>query len=168
MRRVHPPHILLAGKNCHEVRENLRHLLDPEAIKAIDDDIFRNAAGLFNLGYEHFLFAKGLSKSKWRQRISRYYYGAYNAVRSIRLVYNGHYSQYSDDHKKIECFPADFPERNTYLNRLSVLRDDRNLCDYDHTANISDLVNDPDEAEDLVEQLFQHTKAYLIARGVNL
>ena len=99
------PHLLLAGTNCHKIRSNLTHILDVAAIEAITAEIRLNAAGLFSLGNEHFQFAKGLPKSKWRQRISRYYYGAYNSVRSLRLVSNGSYSTESDDHKGISKNP---------------------------------------------------------------
>jgi hypothetical protein len=82
---VKTPHLLLAGTNCHKIRNNLTHILDVAAIEAITAEIRLNAAGLFSLGNEHFQFAKGLPKSKWRQRISRYYYGAYNSVRETLI-----------------------------------------------------------------------------------
>lgn len=166
--KVKPPHLLLAGTNCHRVRKNLTHILDDAAIDAITAEIRLNVAGLFSLGNEHFQFAKGLSKSKWRQRISRYYYGAYNSVRSLRLVSDGSYSTESDDHKKVEDFPDDFPTRNTYTNKLRVLRTDRNTCDYDHTATLQDLLMTPDEAELLVSQLITDAESYLISKGVIL
>ena len=74
----------------------------------------------------------------------------------------------SSDHKKIETLPDDFPNKNKYANRLGVLRDDRNLCDYDHTAKLTDLVVGAKDATELTQQFLNDAQGYLKRRGVNL
>lgn len=64
--------------------------------------------------------------------------------------------------------PDDFPNKNRYANRLGVLRDDRNLCDYDHTAKLADLVVGLNDAVDLVQQFLKDAQGYLKGRGVNV
>jgi hypothetical protein len=86
-----------------------------------------------------FSFAARQNNRWWRQKISRLYYGAYNVSRAVRLCVSGEFSDDSTDHKRIGDLPADFPNQALYKNRLNSLRDDRNLCDYDHTARAADL-----------------------------
>ena len=74
----------------------------------------------------------------------------------------------SSDHKRIEVLPDDFPNKNRHANRLGVLRDDRNLCDYDHTAKLADLVVGVKEAAELVQQFLRDAQGYLKRRGVSI
>lgn len=161
------PHILLAG-NCQKVRANLLHLLSADSVRAIDDEIAANARGLFELGEQHYSFAISLGRSHWRQTISRAYYGAFGIVRSVRLFVDGHYSTESNEHKKIDGLPHDFPNRATYSVQLPVLRDDRNLCDYDHTATEAELVIPREDAVTLVASLIQDARSYLHSRGLTV
>lgn len=160
------PHLLLAAGNSHKLRQNLTGILDAAGLALIDKEITSNVVGLFHLGELHFDFSQTLSKQHWRQRISRLYYGAYNVTRSLRFAYEGHYSQESTDHKKVAILPKDFPTTATYENKLSALRDDRNLCDYDHTAEEMDLVIPVKDADALVKQLVADARGYLNGRGV--
>lgn len=86
----------------------------------------------------------------------------------MRLCVSGEYSVDASDHKRIEMLPDDFPNNNKYGNRLGVLRDDRNLCDYDHTARLADLVVGVNDAAELVQQFLKDAQGYLKQRGVNL
>lgn len=81
---------------------------------------------------------------------------------------NGEYSTEGGDHKKIETIPDDFPNKNTYANRLKVLRDDRNLCDYDHTAMLGDLILVPPDALQLVTEFLRDSRTYLVQHGVQI
>ena len=125
-------------------------MVDVTAIHAIEAAICANALQLYLLGRDHYDFATRQNRRAWRQKVSRLYYAAFNVSRAVRLCVSGDYSTELGEHKKIESLPDDFPNRNKYFNRLGVLRDDRNLCDYDHTAGISDLVVGPAEATELV------------------
>ena len=53
-------------------------------------------------------------------------------------------------------------------DRLGVLREDRNLCDYDHTAKLTDLVVGANDASVLVQQFLKHAQGYLRRRGIKI
>jgi hypothetical protein len=162
------PHLLRAGANVRKLKDNLVNVVDVGAISAIEKEICLNAAQLYALGRSHYNFAIRQNNRSWRQKVSRLYYGAYNVSRAIRLCVNGEYSIDSSDHRKIEILPDDFPNKNRYANRLGVLRDDRNLCDYDHTAKLTDLIVGVNDATELVQQFLNDAQSYLKRRGVNL
>jgi len=162
------PHILLASGNVKRMQTNIAGLLSPASAAAIEDAIRTNVVQLYRLGRNHYLFARRQSNRDWRQKISRYYYGAYNISRSVRLFTNGDYSTDVSDHKKIESVPSGFPNTASYQNRLAALREDRNLCDYDHTALISSLSLGVQDTETLVADFLTDAKNYLTSRGVNL
>jgi len=81
---------------------------------------------------------------------------------------DGAHSTESSDHKKVGDLPEDFPARETYHARLKELREDRNKCDYDHTARARDLFISQTEAEQLTGDFFRHTIVYLNGRGLIL
>ena len=128
---VKPPHILLASSNVRRMEVNLAHVLDAPMKSALAAEIARQAREMFLLGQQHFTFAGSLAAAHWRQKISRYYYAAFNVWRAVALHVTGSYSQDVDDHKKVGTLPSDFPTRGTYEVQLPVLRVDRNMCDYD-------------------------------------
>ena len=162
------PHLLRASANVRKLKDNLVNVVPVEAISAIEIEICANVSQLYALGRSHYYFAVRQNNRSWRQKISRLYYAAYNVSRAVRLCVNGDYSMDSADHKKIETLPDDFPNKNRYANRLGVLRDDRNLCDYDHTAKLTDLVVGVNDAAELVHQFLKDAQVYLRLRGVNL
>ncbi|MCG8557215.1 MAG: hypothetical protein MJD61_18305 [Proteobacteria bacterium] len=123
---------------------------------------------LFNLANEHYEFAKGPAASSWRQRSSRLYYAAYAAVRAVKLEVDGHYSTDVKDHAKVADLPRALNNRERYKNSLGSLRDDRNLADYDHTAEVDELILDPRDAQDLVDSLLHDVRSLLTERGVKL
>lgn len=143
-------------------------LLEPDQIDLINLQQKLQAKAMFDLGLSHFRFGKSLNKTHWRQRVSRFYYGAYNGSKAIRYLVDGAHSTDSSDHKKIGELPKDFPMRETYFTRLKELRDDRNKCDYDHTARARDLFNAQIDAEQLTGEFLRHTMAYLNERGLDL
>jgi uncharacterized protein (UPF0332 family) len=162
------PHILLASSNCRKLRRNLEHLLDQQALAMIDREIAANVAGLFRLGESHYRFAKSIPKGEWRQQVSRYYYAAYHFSRCLRFFKDGTYSTDASDHKVIESLPQDFPTRQTYQNKLGMLRDDRNLADYDHGAVEADLIIPRSDVEAMLDKLYGETKDYLTSGGVTV
>ena len=159
------PHLLLASSNACQMLANLRHILDADACNAIQNEINENVKLLFELGESHHTFATQLAKQYWRQRISRFYYGAYNIRRAVNLHENGSFRTDVDDHKKTEL-PSGLNNFNTYSIRLRDLREDRNLSDYDHTAREADLVLTQDEAESIVTDFLDDARIYLASRGV--
>lgn len=160
------PHILLASGNPQKLVRNIEHLISRRAVDALNREIRSNIIGLFRLGEGHFTFAAGLPHTEWRQIVSRSYYGAYNVARSIRLHHAGIYSTDSSDHKKAGELPDSFPNRNTYSNQISILREDRNLCDYDHAADEGELVIAVPDALNLVRDFVSDARAHLRRNGV--
>ena len=160
-----PPHLLIASSNPHRMLTNLSHILDEAACTAIQNEINANVKLLFQLGESHYMFAKELGRQHWRQRISRFYYGAYNVRRAISLHENGSFGTEVDDHKKT-ALPNALNNAHTYTNQLKVLREDRNLSDYDHTATESDLVLTQNESEAVVRDFIEDARFFLENRGV--
>lgn len=158
------PHILLLNKNTVELRRELAHILSKKSAAAFDADVKLNVLQLFSLGLEHLNFAGMLGPTNWRQIVSRSYYGAYSVSKSVRLAVNGQYSREVKDHEKVGDLPDDFPDKNMYANRLRLLRDDRNLCDYDHTVREADLGMSSTDARALVMGLVGHARGYLRKR----
>ena len=143
-------------------------LLDPAQIDLINLQQKLQAKAMFDLGLSHFRFGKSLNNTHWRQRVSRFYYGAYNGSKAIRYLVNGTHSTESSDHKKVGELPDDFPVRETYNARLKELREDRNTCDYDHTARVRDLFIAQTDAEQLTGDFLRDTLVYLNGRGLDL
>lgn len=158
------PHILLLNKNVAELKRELAHVLTKKSSMAFDAAVKENVVQLFGLGEHHFEFAKALPALHWRQVVSRSYYGAYSVSKAVRLAVRGQYSQEVKDHEKVGELPDDFADKSTYANRLRLLRDDRNLCDYDHTAVEPDLGISAADTLTLVGNFVLHARAYLRAR----
>lgn len=163
---MNSPHLLLAGSNPRRIHQNLSGILDQASIDEINKEIKKNCVQLFDLGMKHFHFARRQPSRQWRQTISRLYFASYCISRSIRLGVKGEYSQEVKDHSKIGNLPKDFPNQSTYANRLGVLRDDRNLADYDHTATQRDLIISRQDALVLVQDFVSDARPYLISRGI--
>ncbi|MGF7179962.1 hypothetical protein [Tunturiibacter psychrotolerans] len=160
------PHVLLAAPNVRKMQANLTHLLSPASNAAIEAALTQSVIQLYRLGRNHYLFARRQNNRDWRQKISRYYYGAYNVSRSVRLCNNGDYSADSTDHKKIETLPSGFPNIASYQNQLSALREDRNLCDYDHTSSIGILALGLLTTQVLVADFIADARTFLVAKGI--
>ena len=158
------PHILLLNKNVVELKRELARILSKKSSRVFDAEVEQNVVQLFDLGRHHFEFAQVIPAVHWRQVVSRCYYGAYSVSKAVRLAVRGHYSQEVKDHEKVGDLPDDFPDKNTYANRLRLLRDDRNLCDYDHTAVAADLGLSSADTLTLVGNFVQHARVYLRSR----
>lgn len=158
------PHLLRAG-NCRKIQRNLKTILSPESTASLEAEIERNTRGLLNLGLQHFRFARKLPRRYWRQRVSRCYYGAYNASRALRLYVKGEYSTDSQDHAKVGDLPDDFPETNTFKTLFDTLRADRNSCDYDHECREADLLVPVQQSIGTVDNFLRLVNAYLRSRS---
>lgn len=154
--------------NIRKVKSRLSDILDAAALEAIENEIEMNVQGLYSLALTHHRFAKKQAATQWRQKVSRLYYAAYNASRATRMYVSGDFSTDSTDHKKIGDLPDDFPSKSTYANKLGVLRDDRNLSDYDHLSRAGDLTSSAKEHFRMVEDFLQDVHTYLKKRGIEL
>ena len=159
---------LLLKKNPNEIKHGLSEILDLSSLDTIQKEINHNVLALFDLGLNHYDFAKSLDAKDWRHKISRFYYAAYNIARAVRLHSSGVYSVDSTDHKKVGELPDDFPDKEKYENDLPVLRDDRNMCDYDHISTLSNVKIGINETLTLVNEFIQTAKEYLRQRNVEI
>lgn len=158
------PHILLLKKNIVDLRRELGSILSKKSASAFESEVKLNVIQLFALGQYHFDFATAQSRVNWRQIVSRSYYGAYSISKAVRLAVSGQYSTEVKDHEKVGDLPDNFPDKNTYANRIRLLRDDRNLCDYDHTVEEADLGMSSADSLVLVSNFIVHARAYLRLR----
>ena len=160
------PHLLLAAANPLKLIHNLSHLLTQDELSKLTTDLNLNVSALFALGLNHFNFASTLSDTDWRQKISRLYYGVYNVRRAVALKHDGAFSTDSTDHKNIEQLPRGLNNRESHLNNLRDLREDRNLADYSHSAIVTNLVITPDQASDFASQFIADCRQYLNQNGL--
>ncbi|GAB5098420.1 hypothetical protein YK56LOC_41370 [Caballeronia sp. HLA56] len=126
---------------------NLTGILDESELAKIRREIDANVVGLFNLGETHFRFAVLIAATEWRQKVSRFYYAAYNMRRAVALKFDGSYTTDSSDHHKVDVIPDVLENHGLYRVKLKNLRDDRNLADYSHLANETDLLLSVAEAQ---------------------
>ena len=164
MKKVH----LLNLGNPRNVKENLSGILGKPELEKIESEIIANTLALYRLGHRFLSFALRQSPANWRQRVSRLYYAAYNVSRAVRLFVAGEYSQDVKDHQKFDRLPDDFPRKDKYANQLAVLRQDRNMCDYDHTCRSIDLALRTTESTSLVIEFLDDAKSYLTGKGLKL
>jgi len=154
--------------NPRKIKTILTGVVDQNALNSIENEIRKNTQQLFDLALYHYRFAGPLSSYQWRQKVSRLYYAGYSCTKATRYYATGIYSTDGSDHKKVGDLPADFPNAATFSNKLSVLRNDRNTCDYDHMSRASDLVISTPEAAQIIRDLLKETKAYFAAQGFSL
>jgi len=160
-------HLLNLG-NPRKVKENLSGILEQPELEKIEAEIIANTVGLYRIGLQFLSFALRQSPPNWRQRVSRLYYAAYNVSRAVRLFVSGDYSSEVKDHHKFDKLPDDFPRKDRYTNKLAVLREDRNMCDYDHTCRSIDLVLGITQSTSLVIEFIDDAKSYLMGKGLKL
>jgi hypothetical protein len=165
--KIKTPHLLASG-NPVRLLSNITHLITKQSVDSINKEVERNVVALFRLGESHLNFATSTTPVQWRQRISRFYYAGYNTRRSIVLNVDGSFSTDSSDHSNVNALPKDFPDAASAGNKLKVLREDRNLADYSHDSDESELVMTQLEAEVFVSQFIADARAYLKSRGVAL
>jgi hypothetical protein len=163
--KLKSPHLFNAGSNPYNVITNLGGLLSAVQLQILREEVRGIVRSLFALGRSHYEFALTLPVNQWRQRISRLYYGAYNARRAIALEVDGSFSIDSSDHKNVNQIPDDFPNAAIFKVRITNLREDRNMADYNHLAQEADLVNPVSDYQELVRQFLAETTAYLTNRG---
>lgn len=165
MKNLIPPHVLLIGNPYTTIR-NLTDILDDEAIAKIRNAVTNEVRLLFNLGQDHFVFAKSIDHKNWRHKVSRLYYAAYNVRRAVQLQDSGKYSTDVSDHKDIENLPNTLNQRTVHGGMLKQLRDDRNLADYSHSGQEVDLFATTRELEVKVEAFIIDCKDYLKKAGL--
>lgn len=162
------PHLLLASSNPLKLIQNLNHLLTGPELAKLTAELDRNATALFALGKNHYDFATPLTNADWRQKISRLYYAVYNVRRAVVLKHSGGFSTDSSDHNNISALPDGLSNRESHINNLRSLREDRNLADYSHSSVLANLVIAPPDAQAFATQFLTDCRQYLIQNGLVL
>jgi len=155
-------------KNPNVIKEGLSEILDNPSLEKIQNEIDNNVMALFKLGINHYEFAVKLDRKDWRHKMSRFYYAAYHVARAIRFHNSGIYSTDSEDHKRIGDLPKGFPNKERYADNLPILRDDRNICDYNHAAVENNTEFGIVDSQSLVEDFIRDAKDYLKKRNFHL
>lgn len=168
MKGIREPHIFRVSSNPQSLVTNLAHLLPEAELDKIRAEISANIRDLYALGQSHFQFARRLSPAAWRQKVSRLYYAAYNTRRAVNLCWNGSFSTDSSDHKELHKMPDELPNVVVYRAKLVTLREDRNLCDYNHLAKESHLVIPVLECLSVVAEFRRDARSYLKSKGVRV
>jgi hypothetical protein len=162
------PHLFNAASNPLKIIRNLAGILLATELDKIRAEVDVNVVGLFRLGQMHYAFARSVAATEWRQRISRLYYGAYNVRRAVALKYDGTFSTDSSDHQNVDRLPDAVNNAATYRVKLKNLREDRNLADYNHLAQVADLLISPSDYEIMVTDFIEDATRYLTSQGVTL
>jgi hypothetical protein len=162
------PHLFNAASNPFKIIRNLAGILLVTELDKIRAEVDANVVGLFRLGQVHFVFARSVPAAEWRQRVSRLYYGAYNVRRAVALKYDGTFSTDSSDHQNVDKIPDAVNNAATYRVKLKNLREDRNLADYNHLAQETDLLVSPSDYEIMVTGFIQDAVQYLKSEGLTL
>ncbi|UYG04380.1 hypothetical protein OCT51_03210 [Halomonas sp. LR3S48] len=145
----------------------LTGVVSSDSVVMLEKEIERHVVSLCALADDHLSLAISVPSTRWRQKISRAYYCAYNTRRAVELYVSGVYNTDSSDHKNVHKLPDDFPEKETRVARLRDLREDRNSADYDHAVVESLLLIQPAEAVSFAKKFLDDAKTYLEARGVD-
>lgn len=167
MKNLISPHVLLIG-NPYSAINNLQGILVERELEKIRIAVRKEVQLLYSLGQEHFDFAKSISHTIWRQKVSRLYYAAYNTRRAVQLQDSGKYSTDVSDHKEIDTLPQNINNRTIHGSMLKQLREDRNLADYSHHGKVADLFTTTQDLEEIVKNFLDDCKSYLITAGIAL
>lgn len=105
----------------------------------------------------------------WRAVISRCYYAAYNASRSVRYLVKGVVKLDATDHQEVGDLPDDFPRRAAWSTFLTEMRKDRNIADYEPWTGVrSTLSRAPGASFASAEEFLRESKTYLRSKGFNV
>ena len=167
MKNLISPHVLLIG-NPYNTINNLKGILEEGELDKIKVAVRIEIRLLMQLSNEHYSFAKSIDRLHWRHKVSRLYYAAYNARRSVQLQDSGKYSTDVSDHKEVDVLPASLNQRTIHGSMLKQLRDDRNLADYSHLGREDDLFASTSDLEIMVETFLIDCSDYLRNAGVTL
>ncbi len=135
-------------------------------------DAVRNVAHYWLLlASQHLRVARQLVSEPrvWRTVVSRSYYAAYNASRSVRYLVKGSVKLDATDHQDVGDLPDDFPRRAAWSTLLTEMRKDRNIADYEPWTGIrSSLSHAPSVSLARADEFLRESKAYLRAKGVQV
>lgn len=120
-------------KNHAEFKATLVSLTMNGDLPILESQVHAVARKWFELARLHYLDASAVDASvNPRSVYSRTYYSAYNASKAVRYVVEGFVSLRGDDHKKVADLPGNFPEVDSWAEKLPLLLQHRLRADYDN------------------------------------
>ena len=162
------PHILDLG-NHGKVLNLLTQMAGGANLSWYNDRVHAVARQWLLLASQHLRIARQLVAAPryWRATVSRSYYAAYNASRSVRYVVKGQIRLDGEDHQAVGELPDDFPLKAKWSTFLTDLRKDRNIADYDAWPGMrGSLSLEPTDSFSGAEDFVKTSKAYLRGRGI--
>ncbi len=106
-----------------------------------------------------------LERPPYRAIISRYYYVMYHAMRATCFLY--HDGDDYEAHSKLpQNIPIDFPNVESWKNKLKIARLSRNAADYDpYPKSQAVWKRDAENTRQDAEQLIKTARSYLRMKG---
>lgn len=118
----------------------------------------------FRLAQQHLREAKAAQVTRSRRAaLSRAYYAAYNASKSVRYIAQGSVSLKGDDHGKASSeLPGDFPDSPKWAERITMLYENRLRADYDNWSTTRlEFSLTPAKAISYAEEFVRLARIYL-------
>ncbi len=151
-----------AAANVRRLHSNLANVLAQAALDSIESEINHNIAQLFALGGHTFCSPSAMGIVTGGKESQDSITGHTTFPVQVRLCVTGEYSTDPSDHKKIDNLPDDFPNKNTYANRLAILREDRNLCALRPFSEARRFAPwSVDDSAEIVESFLRDARKYL-------
>lgn len=140
---------VLVLSNFRATQKDLARIAPQVDLDWLDGAAAEVARKWFRLGQKHLRTARCLSNlnREWRSVISRCYYAAYNASKSVRYYAKGQVDLTGKDHQAVGELPNSFPDKAHWASFVDELRRDRNVADYEPWKNARrKLTHSPQDA----------------------
>jgi len=162
------PHIIEVGNHA-KILALLKLMAGGANLSWYDQKVYEVVHRWLLLASQHLGVASRLvaKPRQWRSTVSRSYYAAYNASRSVRYFVHGQVKLTGEDHQSVGELPDDFPNRATWSSFLTDLRKDRNIADYEPWPEARQTLSLPPRDSYLkARELLTVCRAYLRGKGV--
>jgi hypothetical protein len=162
------PHIIEVGNHA-KILALLRQMAGGANLAWYDLKVYEVVRRWLLLASQHLGVARRLvtKPRQWRSTVSRSYYAAYNASRSVRYFVQGQVKLTGEDHQSVGELPNDFPNRASWSSFLTDLRKDRNIADYEPWPEAKLMLSLPPRDSYLkARELLTVSRAYLRGKGV--
>ena len=164
------PHIIDVGNHA-KILALLKQMAGSASLPWYDENVHQVVRRWLVLASQHLGVARHLAARprQWRSTVSRSYYAAYNASRSVRYFVDGQVKLTAEDHQSVGDLPDDFPNKGVWSSFLTDLRKDRNIADYEPWLGARKTLSLPPHDSYLkTRELLTVCRAYLRGRGVGV
>ena len=151
-------------RNHAEFAEKLRRFGLEDAANVVSANARYVGLRWLALGRKHQDAARReLQSGSDRAALSRAYYAAYNASKSVRYIVAGSVSLKGDDHGEASDLPDDFPNVDRWSEAITRLYEHRLRADYDNwRSTTSEMTLSAREAVDLATGFLEAANDYLL------